>query len=69
MEHYANNEWTECDAGFHIAEAEGDGRGRQGHDPRDRCVVNMRITDEGRQGLEQSRSKVRNTLAVQRLRL
>jgi hypothetical protein len=66
MELYAKNSWTERCANSYIAEADGDGRVRQVHDPCDPRTVNMHITDKGRQVLEQSRSNVRNTLTVRR---
>jgi hypothetical protein len=69
IERYANNSWTKRYRNSYIGEAEGDGRVRQVHDPHDRCVVNVHITDEGRGVLEQSRSNARNTLAVRWLRL
>ena len=68
-ERYTNNSWTKRYGNSYIGEAEGDGRVRQVPDPHDRCVVNVHITDEGRQVLEQSRSNVPNTLVVRWLRL
>jgi hypothetical protein len=69
MELYANNSWTERCANSYIAEAEGGGRVRQVHDPRDPRMVGVHIADEGRQVPEESQINVRNTLAVRRIRL
>ena len=69
MELYAKNSWTERCANSYMAEAEGDGRVRQVHDPRDPRMVSVHITDEGRQVPEESRINVRNTLTVRRIRL
>jgi hypothetical protein len=45
MELYAKNSWTERCANSYIAEAEGGGRVRQVHDPRDPRMISVHIAD------------------------